>query len=74
MFSTISSSQVNETPAPIFTNPNVSLFPNEILVDDSFSSLNQSTTAPGESPSIVEPTDSSSIIPSSSSVSPPPPL
>ena len=74
MLSTISSFWVDETPIPLFTNPNISLFPDEILADNSSSILNQSTTAPHESPSAVKPADSTSVIPSSSFVSPPPQL
>ena len=40
MFSTISSFQVDETPTPLLINPNVSLFPDKILVDDSSGSIN----------------------------------
>ena len=64
MFSTISSFYVNETPTPLFTNPNISLFPDEIFADDSPSNLTQSTAFPDESSSAVEPTDSSSVPPS----------
>ena len=75
MFSTISSFQVTNTLTPLFTNPSVSLFPNDIFAYDSSSSLGQSTVAPpNESPPAMEPADSFSIIPLSSSVSPPPPL
>ena len=63
---------MDETPTPLFTNPNISLLPDEILTDDSSSSLNQSIKALDESPSAVEPTDSYSVIPSLLSVSPPP--
>ena len=67
MFSTISSFQMIETSTPLFTNPSVSLFPNDLLVDESSSSLSQSMALPAKSPLTVEPTDPSSI-------SPPPPL
>ena len=50
MFSTISSFWVDETPTPLFTNPNISLFPNEIFTNDSSSSLTQPTASPDESP------------------------
>ena len=73
MFLTISSFRVTETPTPLFTNPNISLFPNEIFADDSSSSLTQPTTSPDESPSALEPADSSSAIPFSLQVSSPPP-
>ena len=46
----------------------------KFFADDSSYSLSQSTTAPSESPSAVEPVDSTSIIPSSSFMSHPPPL
>ena len=72
MFSTISSFRVDETPTPFFTNPNVSLFPDENFADDSFSSLSQPTTSLDESPSTMEPANSSSVVPSSPSVPPPP--
>ena len=74
MFSTISSFQVDEIPTLLFINPNISLFPNDILADDSTSNLTQLTASPDESPPPMEPVDSSSVIPSSSSVSSPPPL
>ena len=74
MFSTISSFRVTETLTPLFTNPNVSLFLNDILAYDSSSSLSQSTALPDESSSAVEPVDSSDIIPSSLPISPPPPV
>ena len=63
---------MDETRIPLFTNPNISLFYDEILADDSSSSLNQSTATPDESPSAVELVDSSFVIPPSSFVSPPP--
>ena len=72
MFFTISSFRVDETPTPFFTNLNVSLFPEIFFVDDSSFNLSQSTASPGESSPAMEPTDSSIVIPSSSSVSPPP--
>ena len=75
MFSTISSFQVTNTPTPLFTNPNVSLFPDDIFADDSSSSLSQSTVAPpDEFPPAVELADFSSVIHLSSSISPPLPL
>ena len=74
MFSTISSFQVDKTPTPLFTNPNVSLFLDEILAYDSSSSLSQPTASPKECPPAMELTDSSSIVPSSSYVPPPPQL
>ena len=58
----------------LFTNPNASLFPNDILGNDSSFSLSQSTTRPAESPLAVEPDDSSSVILSLSPVSHPLPL
>ena len=42
MFSTISSFQVTETPTPFFISPNVSLFPDDIIADESSFSLSQS--------------------------------
>ena len=74
MFSTISSFRVTETPTYIFTNSNVFLFPNDILADDDSSCLSQTTAPPDESLSVVEPIDSSVVIPSSLPVSPPPPV
>ena len=74
MFSAISSFQIEETPTPFFTNPNISLFPDDIFTDDNSSSLRQSTAPLDESPPTVEPTYSTSAIPSLSPVSPPPPL
>ena len=59
---------MNETPSPLFVNLNVSLFPDEILADETSFSMSQSTASPDESPPIVEPVDSSSIVPSSPSV------
>ena len=74
IFSTISSFQVTETLTPLFINPNVSLFPNDILADGSFSSLSQPTASTDESPPVVEPIDSSTIIPYSLPVCPLTPL
>ena len=74
MFSTISAIQVDDTLTPLFTNPNISLFPNDIFAYDSSSSLTQPATFPDESPPPMEPVDSSFVIPSSSIISPPPPL
>ena len=74
MFSAISSFRVDETPTPLFTNPNVSLFPDEIFVDDSSSSLRQPTASLDESPPAMEPTDSPSVVPSSPYVPLPLPL
>ena len=74
MFLTISSFQVTKTPTLLFTNPNVSLFSSDILIDDSSSSLSQSIASSDKSPPIAEPTYLSVAIPSSLPVSPPPPL
>ena len=65
---------MDETHTPLFTNPNVSLFLDDIVAYDSSSSLSQSTVPPDESPLVVELADSSYIVPSSSLVSLPPPL
>ena len=72
MFSTISLFQLNETPTSLFTNLNVSLFPDETFADDSSSSVSQPTTSLDKSPLSMEHVDSSSVIPSSPSVPPPP--
>ena len=39
----MSSFRVDKTHTHLFTNPNISLFPDEIFIDDKFSSLTQST-------------------------------
>ena len=74
MFSTISAVQVDDTFTHLFTNPNISLFPNDIFAYDSSSSLTQPTTSPDESPPPMELADSFFVIPSSSIISPPPVL
>ena len=74
MFSTISAVQVDDTLTHLFTNPNISLFPNDIFAYDSSSSLTQPTTSPDESPPAVELADSSSVMPSSLFVHPSPQL
>ena len=65
---------MDKTPTPLFTNLNISLFPDEIFADDNSSSLTQPTASLDESPSLMEHVDSSSVILSSSSFSPPIPL
>ena len=77
MFSTISSFWVDKTHAYHFTNPNISLFTDDILADDSSSNLTQPIAFPNESPPPMKPADSSFVIPffiiwfSSGSPSPP---
>ena len=59
---------MDETSTPLFISPNVSLFPDEILTDDSSSSLTQPTASPDESTPAMEPVDSSPVVPSSPSI------
>ena len=65
---------MDETPTPLFTNPNVFLLPNEVFVDDSSFSLSQPTASLDECPPVVEPADSPSVVPSSPYVPLPLPL
>ena len=74
MFSVISSFRVDKTLTPLFTNPNVSLFPYETFADDKSSSLSQPTASLNEYPPDVELAESPSVVPSSPSVPPAPPL
>ena len=74
IFSTIFAFRVDETRAPLFTNPNISLFPYEIFADDSSSNLTQPYASPDEFPPPMEPANSSFVIPYLSSVSLPPPF